>query len=188
MRPNRVVIQGHFKYLGSIMQGNGGQDREIQRRINAASQFFRSLKKSVCSQLLSRHRVKWLGHAARKPEITMVKHLLFADSIPGRPLPVGCPHYTWMYGAIQNLSTLGPRLQGDLLRDSRSTLFSWPQPQPRLNLFCLPGLETSIISSSSTIATLIHPTVFSCILILLLFYLCAMLYIILILIILIIFY
>ena len=28
--PNRVEIQGHFKYLGSITQGNGGQDREIQ--------------------------------------------------------------------------------------------------------------------------------------------------------------
>ena len=45
--PNRVEIQGHFKYLGSITQGNGGQDREIQSRINTASQVFRSLKKSV---------------------------------------------------------------------------------------------------------------------------------------------
>ena len=45
--PNRVEIQGHFKYLGSIMQGNGGQDREIQSRINTASQVLRSLKKSV---------------------------------------------------------------------------------------------------------------------------------------------
>ena len=45
--PNRVEIQGHFKYLRSIMQGNGGQDREIQSRINAARQVFRSLKKSV---------------------------------------------------------------------------------------------------------------------------------------------
>ena len=44
--PNRE-IQGHFKYLGSIMQGNGGQDQEIQSRINTASQVFRSLKKSV---------------------------------------------------------------------------------------------------------------------------------------------
>ena len=38
VRSNRVEIQGHFKYLGSITQGNGGQDREIQSRINAASQ------------------------------------------------------------------------------------------------------------------------------------------------------
>ena len=44
---NRVEIQGHFKYLGSITQGNGGQDREIQSRINTASQVFRSQKKSV---------------------------------------------------------------------------------------------------------------------------------------------
>ena len=34
-------------------------------------------QKSV-TQLLSRHRVRWLGHAARKPETTMVKQLLFA--------------------------------------------------------------------------------------------------------------
>ena len=155
--PNRVEIQGHFKYLGSITQGNGGQDREIQSRINAASQVFRSLKKSVftsnhvdlnsklhfysclvlsrltygaaeswaltgsqaaqletfhnaymrrmmgryrgiggpstaelldgtgqmpISQLLSRHRVRWLGHAARKPETTIVNQLLHADYIP----------------------------------------------------------------------------------------------------------
>ena len=42
-----MEIQGHFKYLGSITQGNRGQDREIQSRINTASQVFRSLKKSV---------------------------------------------------------------------------------------------------------------------------------------------
>ena len=40
------------------------------------------------TQLLSRHRVRWLGHAARKPETTMVNQLLYADSIPGRPRPV----------------------------------------------------------------------------------------------------
>ena len=45
--PNRGEIQGHFKYLGSIKQGNGGQDREIQSRINTACQVFRSVKKSV---------------------------------------------------------------------------------------------------------------------------------------------
>ena len=178
-----MEIQGHFKYLGSITQGNGGQDREIQSRINAASQVFRSLKKSVftsnhvdlnsklhfysclvlsrlmygaaeswaltgsqaaqleafhnscmrrmmgryrgtggpstaelldgtgqmpISQLLSRHRVRWLGHAARKPETTIVNQLLHADYIPGRPRPVGRPHYTWMDGAMQDLNTLGP--------------------------------------------------------------------------------
>ena len=35
-----MEIQGHFKYLGSITQGSGGQDREIQIRINKASQVF----------------------------------------------------------------------------------------------------------------------------------------------------
>ena len=51
------------------------------------------------SQLLSRHRVRWLGHAARKPETTIVNQLLHTDNIPGRPRPVGRPHYTWMDGA-----------------------------------------------------------------------------------------
>ena len=69
------------------------------------------------TQLLNRHR--WLGHAARKPETTMVKQLQLADSIPGRPRPASHPHYTWMDGAMQDLSTLG-RLQQDLLRD-------WPK-------------------------------------------------------------
>ena len=72
------------------------------------------------SQLLSCHRVKWLGHAARKPETAIVNQLLHADSIPGRPRPVGRPHYTWKDGAMQDLNALGPRLQLDLLRD-------WPK-------------------------------------------------------------
>ena len=74
------------------------------------------------TQPLSHHRDRWLGHAARKPETTMVKHLLFADSIPGCLRPVGRLHYTWMDGAMQDLNTLGPRLQLqlDLLRD-------WPK-------------------------------------------------------------
>ena len=67
------------------------------------------------SQLLSRHRVRWLGHAARKPETTIVNQLLHADNIPGRPRPVGRPHYTWMDGTMQDLNALGPRLQLDLL-------------------------------------------------------------------------
>ena len=29
--PNRVEIQGHFKYLGSITQGNGGQDPPLKK-------------------------------------------------------------------------------------------------------------------------------------------------------------
>ena len=49
----------------------------------------------------------------------MIKQLLLADSIPGRPWHVSRPHYMWMDGAMQDLSTLGPRLQLDLLR-------AWP--------------------------------------------------------------
>ena len=63
------------------------------------------------AQLLIRHRVRWLGHEARKLETTIVNQLLHGDSVPGRPRPVGCPHYTWMDGAMQDLNALGPRLQ-----------------------------------------------------------------------------
>ena len=70
------------------------------------------------SQLLSRHRVRWLGHAARKPETTIGNQLLHADYIPGRSRPVGRLHYTWMDGAMQDLNAQGPRLH--LLRD-------WPK-------------------------------------------------------------
>ena len=45
-----------------------------------------------------------------------LNELLHADSIPGRPRPVGRPHYTWKDGAMQDLNALGPRLQLDLLR------------------------------------------------------------------------
>ena len=40
------------------------------------------------------HRVRWLGHAARKPNDVMVKQLLFAHSIPGHPQAHGAhpPH------------------------------------------------------------------------------------------------
>ena len=37
---------------------------------------------------MRRHRVRWLGHAARKPNDVMVKQLLFAHSIPGHPKPL----------------------------------------------------------------------------------------------------
>ena len=60
------------------------------------------------------------NNGARKPETTIVNQLLHADNIPGRPRPVGHPHYTWMDRAMHDLNALGPRLQMDLLRD-------WPK-------------------------------------------------------------
>ena len=60
------------------------------------------------------HRVRWLGHAARKPNDVMVKQLLFAHSIPR---PMGCPHLTWMDTAMHDMGGLGCTLQIDLPRD-----------------------------------------------------------------------
>ena len=37
---------------------------------------------------MRRHRVRWLGHAARKPNDVMVKQLLFAHTIPGHHRPM----------------------------------------------------------------------------------------------------
>ena len=66
---------------------------------------------------MRRHRVRWLGHAARKPNDVMVKQLLFAHSIPGHPRPLGRPHLTWMDTAMHDMGSLGRMLQIDLPRD-----------------------------------------------------------------------
>ena len=67
---------------------------------------------------MRRHRVRWLGHAARKH--VMVKQLLFAHSIPGHPRPMGRPHLTWMATmatTMHDMGSLGHTLQIDLSRD-----------------------------------------------------------------------
>ena len=63
------------------------------------------------------HRVRWLGHAACKPNDVMVKQLLFAHSIPGHPRPMGRPHLMWMDTAMHDMGSLGHMLQIDLPRD-----------------------------------------------------------------------
>ena len=40
---------------------------------------------------MKRHRVRWLGHAARRPNDVMVKQLFFAHSILGHSRPMGRP-------------------------------------------------------------------------------------------------
>ena len=56
----------------------------------------------VLADHMRRHRVRWLGHAARKPNDVdvMVKQLLFAHSIPGHSRPMGRSHLTWMDTAM----------------------------------------------------------------------------------------
>ena len=66
---------------------------------------------------MRRHRVRWLWHAACKPNDVMVKQLLFADSIPGQPRPMGRPHLTWMDTAMHDMGSLGRMLQINLPRD-----------------------------------------------------------------------
>ena len=69
---------------------------------------------------MNRLLVLVLSHIITFGHPSIVNQLLHADSIPGRPRPVGRPHYTWKDGAMQDLSALGPRLQMNLLRD-------WPK-------------------------------------------------------------
>ena len=46
---NSVAVKPQFKYVGSIVQADGGQDRELQRRLYSAGQVFRSLKANLFS-------------------------------------------------------------------------------------------------------------------------------------------
>ena len=62
-------------------------------------------------------RVRWLGHAARKPNDVMVKQMLFAHSNPGHPRPMGRPRLSWMDTAMHDMGSLGRTLQIDLPRD-----------------------------------------------------------------------
>ena len=68
---------------------------------------------------MRQHRVRWLGHAARRPNDVMVKQLLFAHSIPGHSRPMGHPHLTWMDTAMHDMGRhpLGRTLHIDLPRD-----------------------------------------------------------------------
>ena len=43
---NSVAVRPQFKYVGSIMLADGGQDKELQRRLYSAGQAFRSLSSS----------------------------------------------------------------------------------------------------------------------------------------------
>ena len=95
---------------------------------------------------MRRHRVRWLGHAARKPNDVMVKQLLFAHSIPGQPRPVGRPHLTWMDTAMHDMDS--PALKSDALlfqalntRSAIYMLFIWlfPNPRQRFALRIWPG-------------------------------------------------
>ena len=44
-----MAVKPQFKYVGSIVQADGGQDRELQRRLCSAGQVFRSLKANLFS-------------------------------------------------------------------------------------------------------------------------------------------
>ena len=46
---NSVAVRPQFKYVGSTVQADGGQDKELQRKLCSAGQVFRSLKATLFS-------------------------------------------------------------------------------------------------------------------------------------------
>jgi hypothetical protein len=56
---------------------------------------------------LRESRMRWLGHASRRPDSTLVKQVLFADGLPDMVRPPGRPHVTWMDAAQRDTRALG---------------------------------------------------------------------------------
>ena len=77
----------------------------------------RTSQANMADHMRRRHRVRWLGHAARKPNDVMVKQMLFAHSNPGHPRPMGRPRLSWMDTAMHDMGSLGRMLHIDLPRD-----------------------------------------------------------------------
>ena len=75
------------------------------------------------ADLLRWQRVRWLGHAARKPNDVMFKQLFFAHSIHSRPMRR--PHLMWMDTAMHDMGRLGHTLQIDLSRVWVNPVLYW---------------------------------------------------------------
>ena len=67
---------------------------------------------------MRRHRVRWLGHAARKPNDVNGQATVFLRTPSWATLdPWGTPTFTWMDTAMHDMGSLGHTLQIDLPRD-----------------------------------------------------------------------
>ena len=64
------------------------------------------------SELLRRHRLRWLGHVARMPNERWAKQLLFAHEIPGGSRRVGRPHAVWSDAVRSDLTARQGMLAG----------------------------------------------------------------------------
>jgi hypothetical protein len=62
------------------------------------------------SSIMRQHRLRWLGHAARKPDDTIVKQMLFAKGVPGAQPPMGRPHRTWMDAAMDDMQAVAAKV------------------------------------------------------------------------------
>ena len=64
------------------------------------------------SELLRRHRLRWLGHLARMPRDRWAKQLLFAHEVPGGVRRVGRPNRVWADSVREDLANRQGMLGG----------------------------------------------------------------------------
>ena len=84
INPNQTFHNSCMRRMMGRYRGIGGP---------STAELLDGTGKMPITQLLSHHRVRWLGHAARKPDTTRSSNCcrLHPDA-----RPVGRPHCTWM--------------------------------------------------------------------------------------------
>ena len=60
--------------------------------------------------MIKERRLRWLGHAARRPDNNMVEQFLFATRVPGHVQPVGRPCGTCMHYAMRDVKDMGQQM------------------------------------------------------------------------------
>ncbi len=58
------------------------------------AELFQLTHQRPLTELLREHRMRWLGHASRRPHSTLVHQLLLAEGLPDIARPIGRPHAT----------------------------------------------------------------------------------------------
>ena len=90
------------------------------RRIMRVSRLDMVSNEELCSragmpcmaELLSRHRLRWLGHLARMPNERWAKQLLFSHEVPRGARRVGRPHMVWADSVRADLASRQSLLSG----------------------------------------------------------------------------
>ena len=62
------------------------------------------------SVIIKERRLRWLGHAALRPDNNMVKQLIFATRVPRHVQPIGRPCGTWMHYVMRDVKDMGQQM------------------------------------------------------------------------------